>query len=335
MTKSAFSSFLISFAVFPLIVMWVFPHLVSSVSRRQYNQLELPSGTYGPETLVFDCNGEGPYTGVSDGRILKWHGSEVGWKDFAVTSPLRTSRLCDGSSDTSAEHVCGRPLGLKFNQATCDLYIADAYFGLLVVGRKGGLARQLATSAEGVPFLFANALDIDQKTGAVYFTDTSTRFRRWEFGIAMESGDNTGRLMRYDPKTKKVKVLLKHLFFSNGVALSRNSSFLLVTETNANRVLRFWLEGPRSQTRDVFAKLDGCPDNIERNPKGEFWVAQNPKFDSIGTPLQTNISALKLDEEGKVLRVLNEEFGSLSDVIEKDDCMWLGSVLQSHVGMIL
>ena len=89
MTKSAFSSFLISFAVFPLIVMWVFPQLVSSVSRRQYNQLELPSGTYGPETLVFDCDGEGPYTGVSDGRILKWHGSEVGWKDFAVTSPLR------------------------------------------------------------------------------------------------------------------------------------------------------------------------------------------------------------------------------------------------------
>lgn len=92
---------------------------------------------------------------------------------------IRTSRLCDGLSDTSAEHVCGRPLGLKFNQATCDLYIADAYFGLLVVGRKGGLARQLATSAEGIPFLFANALDIDQKTGTVYFTDTSTRFRRW------------------------------------------------------------------------------------------------------------------------------------------------------------
>ncbi|RVW51353.1 Protein strictosidine synthase-like 10 [Vitis vinifera] len=286
MTKSAFSSFLISFAVFPLIVMWVFPQLVSSVSRRQYNQLELPSGTYGPETLVFDCNGEGPYTGVSDGRILKWHGSEVGWKDFAVTSPLRYMldfSTCDGLSDTSAEHVCGRPLGLKFNQATCDLYIADAYFGLLVVGRKGGLARQLATSAEGIHFYL----------------------RMPEFGIAMESGDNTGRLMRYDPKTKKVK------------------GFKVL----AGRA--------RSQTRDVFAKLDGCPDNIERNPKGEFWVAQNPKFDSIGTPLQTNISALKLDEEGKVLRVLNEEFGSLSDVIEKDDCMWLGSVLQSHVGMIL
>lgn len=91
----------------------------------------------------------------------------------------RTSELCDGLSDAKFEHVCGRPLGLKFNERTCDLYIADAYFGLLVVGHKGGLARQLVSSAEGIPFLFANALDIDQKTGSVYFTDTSTRYRRW------------------------------------------------------------------------------------------------------------------------------------------------------------
>ena len=148
----------------------------------------------------------------------------------------------------------------------------------------------------------------------------------------MESGDNTGRLMEYDPKTKKVKVLLKKLFFANGVALSKNSSFLLVTETTANRVLRLWL---RSKTSDVFAKLDGCPDNIERNPNGEFWVAQNPTLNSLGTPLQTNISAVKLDEEGKVLQVLNQEFGSLSDVVEKDDKMWLGSVLESYAGIIL
>ena len=91
----------------------------------------------------------------------------------------RTSRLCDGVSEPKYEHICGRPLGLKFNKESCDLYIADAYFGLLVVGRKGGLARQLASSAEGIPFLFTNALDIDQKTGTVYFTDTSTRYQRW------------------------------------------------------------------------------------------------------------------------------------------------------------
>lgn len=88
MDKSPFSSFLISFIVFHIAVLFVFPYLVSSVSHRQFNVLELPLGSYGPETLVFDCNGKGPYTGVSDGRILKWHGSKAGWKNFAVTSPL-------------------------------------------------------------------------------------------------------------------------------------------------------------------------------------------------------------------------------------------------------
>lgn len=41
----------------------------------------------GPESLVFDPNGEGPYTGVADGRIVKWNGVE--WVEFAFTSSKR------------------------------------------------------------------------------------------------------------------------------------------------------------------------------------------------------------------------------------------------------
>ena len=77
------------------------------------------------------------------------------------------------------EQVYGRPLGPNFNEAICELYIANAYFGLIVVGRNGGVAKQLAISAEGVLFWFTNALDIDQNTGIVYFTDTNTVFPRW------------------------------------------------------------------------------------------------------------------------------------------------------------
>lgn len=47
------------------------------------------TGAVGPESLVFDRNGEGPYTGVADGRILKWEGEERGWTEFAVTSSNR------------------------------------------------------------------------------------------------------------------------------------------------------------------------------------------------------------------------------------------------------
>ncbi|GKB49691.1 six-bladed beta-propeller, TolB-like protein, partial [Tanacetum coccineum] len=53
----------------------------------------------GPESVAFDLGGEGPYVTVADGRILKWHGSNIGFLDFAYTSPNRTKELCDGTND--------------------------------------------------------------------------------------------------------------------------------------------------------------------------------------------------------------------------------------------
>lgn len=75
------------------------------------------------------------------------------------------------------EHICGRPLGLRFDRNTGDLYIADAYLGLLKVGPEGGLATSLATEAEGMPLRFTNDLDIDDE-GNVYFTDSSSKYER-------------------------------------------------------------------------------------------------------------------------------------------------------------
>lgn len=75
------------------------------------------------------------------------------------------------------EHICGRPLGLRFDKKSGDLYIADAYLGLMKVGPEGGLATSLTTEAEGVLFGFTNDLDIDEE-GNVYFTDSSTQYQR-------------------------------------------------------------------------------------------------------------------------------------------------------------
>ena len=60
-----------------------------------------------------------------------------------------------------------RGLGLSFNSLTGDLYIADAFLALLVVGKNGGLATQLATIAERVPFNFLHGLDVDRLPGLV------------------------------------------------------------------------------------------------------------------------------------------------------------------------
>jgi len=93
------------------------------------------------------------------------------------------SELCNPKASATpfsyveTEDICGRPLGLRFDKKTGDLYIADAYFGLMKVGPQGGFATSLATEAEGVPFRFTNDVDVDTE-GNVYFTDSSTKYQR-------------------------------------------------------------------------------------------------------------------------------------------------------------
>ncbi|KAF5189326.1 Strictosidine synthase, partial [Thalictrum thalictroides] len=273
--------------------------------------------------MAFDCNGEGPYTGVAGGIIYKWQNNTRSWTEFAVTAHNRR-RDCDGS--TFREPICGRPLGLQFNKRTCELYIADAYFGLMKVGRNGGVATQLASSAEGRPFRFTNALDIDQETGVVYFTDSSTRFQRRDHLRIAANGDSTGRLMTYDPVSRKVTVLLKGLSFANGVALSKDRDYVLVAETSRQLIQRYWLKGLQATTHEVFAQVPGSPDNIKINDRGQFWVALNngrsfPSFID-------DIVAVRLDEHGRILerRHGNGFMQSISEVKEIRGTLFVGSV---------
>lgn len=95
----------------------------------------------------------------------------------------RSEKLCAKGTDSTTkkqwkvEKRCGRPLGLRFDKESGDLYIADAYYGVLVVGPEGGIATPLATHVEGKPILFANDLDI-HSNGSIFFTDTSKRYNR-------------------------------------------------------------------------------------------------------------------------------------------------------------
>lgn len=75
------------------------------------------------------------------------------------------------------EHICGRPLGVKFHKKTGDLWIADAYFGIMKVGPEGGQAESVVSEIDGIPMMFANDLDFDED-GILYFTDSSTRWHR-------------------------------------------------------------------------------------------------------------------------------------------------------------
>ncbi|OVA08765.1 Electron transfer flavoprotein-ubiquinone oxidoreductase [Macleaya cordata] len=260
-------------------------------SRLGYGKLEFVNEVYGPESLEFDRLGRGPYTGLADGRVVRWMGEGIGWETFAIVTPNWSEKLCANGVDSTMEkqskleHRCGRPLGLRFDRKTGDLYIADAYYGLLVVGPEGGLATPLATHVEGKPILFANDLDI-HTNGSIFFTDTSKRHNRLNHFFILLEGEATGRLLRYDPPTKTTHIVMDGLAFPNGVQLSKDESFLLFTETTNCRLMKYWLEGPKTGNVDVLADLPGFPDNVRLNEKGQFWVA----IDCCRTPAQEILS---------------------------------------------
>jgi hypothetical protein len=53
------------------------------VGQHQVQPMRIGPPAFGPESLAFDNRGDGPYTGVSNGRVLLWSGTRRGWTEFA------------------------------------------------------------------------------------------------------------------------------------------------------------------------------------------------------------------------------------------------------------
>ncbi|CAN6325255.1 unnamed protein product [Urochloa humidicola] len=303
--------------------------------------LPLPDGVTGAESLAFDRRGQGPYAGVSDGRVLKWGGNAAGWTTFAHGANYRKIPLCTASVVPleETESICGRPLGLQFYAKTGDLYIADAYHGLLRVGPGGGEAEVLATKADddGAAFHFVNGVDVDQATGDVYFTDSSATYpRRFNTEIMMNA-DATGRLLRYDARARRVSVLRSGLPYPNGVAVSADRTHVVVAHTVPAQAFRYWLKGPKAGEYELMADLPGYPDNVRRDARGGYWVALNQEKARIDAPAAAvkHLVGVRLNADGVEVEELTAAKGvTLSDVAEKDGQLWLGSVELDYVGLV-
>ncbi|XP_028763618.1 protein STRICTOSIDINE SYNTHASE-LIKE 11-like [Neltuma alba] len=308
---------------------------MGSGGQRIVRRMDLPSPVTGPESIAFDSIGGGPYTGGSDGRIFKFENGA--FVEFAYTSPIRNKTLCDGIAGFSAlQETCGRPLGLGFHEGTQEWYVADAYQGLVKVPSFGGRPTQVVTSVQCRPFRFLDALDIDPSTGIVYFTEASSRYQLKDMQALLSSGDSSGSLLSYDPRTGQTKVLLGNLALPGGVAVSRDSSFLLVTEFLANRVQRFWLTGPGQNRSELFLQLAGRPDNIKRNSGGEFWIAVNTP---LGPPTTTAFLplAVRVNAAGFILQIvpLTQIYGNqeVSEVQEHNGALYSGSLLAPYAAI--
>ena len=68
---------------------------IKTTDTRWSYRLPLLDGVTGAESLAFSGK-DGLYTGVSDGRILKWGGNAVGWSTFAYNSNYRLVHKING-----------------------------------------------------------------------------------------------------------------------------------------------------------------------------------------------------------------------------------------------
>ena len=290
----------------------------------------------GPAPEHVACDNSGVlYTALDGGAVLR-RASSGEWNQLGTTE--------------------GRPLGLRPDDQG-GLWIADSIKGLLHMTAEG-VVSVLADKIGDEPLRFVDDLDVEQN-GHIWFSDASQRFDYRQVALDFFEGSRTGRLLRYDPMTQRVDVMMDGLFFANGVTLGPGDEYVLVNETGMGRVHRLWLKGARTGEQEVFVDaLPGAPDNIRFDGVDTFWIAMpslRASIDALASlpRLRAVLSLLPLplldaaaqpasfvigvNLEGEVIHNLQDQsnpFNYITGATACGDTLYLGSLRTQAVGML-
>ncbi|AIS12414.1 gluconolactonase [Pseudomonas chlororaphis subsp. aurantiaca] len=290
----------------------------------------------GPEALLLEDGSL--ISGLHDGRVIR--------------------TALDGSALQVLANTGGRPLGLA-RHPDGRLIIADAVKGLLALDANGQLST-LTTSANGLPFGFTDDVAVDAAGRYAYFSDATSRWGYGQDGEAVIEHGGDGRLLRYDFQSGQTEQLLDGLEFANGIALGPQEAYVLVNETGAYRISRYWLSGAKAGTHDLFIdNLPGLPDNLSFNGQGRFWVAlyapRNVLLDGtapyplvrkmivramtlLPKPVEKRGFVLGLDTQGQVIANLQDasagNYAPITTVREYGDALYFGSLTATHMARL-
>ncbi|WP_083865394.1 SMP-30/gluconolactonase/LRE family protein [Nocardia brevicatena] len=295
-------------------------------------RIELPAA--GPEDVVITPDGR-LVTGLDDGSLVS-----VDPTDGDIRTLVNTG---------------GRPLGLHADPDG-SLLVCDFARGLLRLDPSGELT-VLADEVDGKPLLFASNVT-RAADGTIYLSSSSRRYPLDKYMGDLLEHSGTGSLLRLDA-SGTVRTLVDGLYFANGVAISPDGSAVVVAETGAYRVTRYWLTGPRAGTTDLLAEnLPGFPDNIAVGSDGLLWITlpgpRNPMMDTLfplpgflrrlvwalperlqPAPPRT-VWVLAVDFEGTLvhdLQVEGDDFAMVTGVAERDGTLYLGSLSESALAV--
>ncbi|XP_010550491.1 PREDICTED: protein STRICTOSIDINE SYNTHASE-LIKE 5-like [Tarenaya hassleriana] len=206
----------------------------------------------GPEEIAYHPESGLIYTGCVDGWVKR-----VRLNDSVVDDWVNTG---------------GRPLGIAFGPQG-EVIVADADKGLLNISKDGSRTELVTEEAEGVRFKLTDGVDVGED-GVIYFTDASYRYSLKEFMMDILEGKPNGRLLSHDPSTKTTTVLLRDLYFANGISLSPDQTHLIFCETPLRRCSKYHIRGEKRGEVEIFVEgLPGLPDNIRHDREGHYWIA--------------------------------------------------------------
>ena len=301
----------------------------------------------GPEDVILDRQGR-LYGGVRQGWILRFSG-----KNFEHREVF--------------SRPGGRPLGMAFD-ADDNLIVCIGGMGLYGIKPSGESYRITDETNrswnkinDDSRLRLADDCDI-APDGKIYFSEATIRYEMHSWAVDGLEGRGNGRMICYDPKSKKTETVVKDIVFPNGVCVSHDGKSVLFAQTWLCRIQRLWIEGPRKgQVETVVDKLPGYPDNINRASDGNYWLAlvgmRTPSYDlCLRMPdfrsrmvkrvapdewLYPNINngcVCKFSDQGDVLESLwdpgGESHPTITSMREDHGYLYLGGLYNNRVGRV-
>ena len=147
--------------------------------------------------------------------------------------------------------------------------------------------------------------------------------------------------------------VLENLYFANGLTATLDGSALVFAETQARRLSKYWLTGPKAGTVTPLAEhLSAMPDNISTGSTGLIWVAMvsevNAAADALAPrapwlrklvwalpdrfqpQIAPEVYAVAFDPDSGAavagLRMKRPDFGVVTGLVEHQGRLWMSSI---------
>jgi sugar lactone lactonase YvrE len=283
----------------------------------------------GPEDVVVDAAGQ-IWTGLEDGRILR-------------IAP-------ESGQPAVVADTGGRPLGLHVARDGRVL-VCDSHRGLLALDPATGTLDVLVESVDGRRLKFCSNVT-ETTDGTIYFTESTSDFHFEHFTAPIVEARGRGGLFRLNTDGT-VTTVVDGLYFANGVTPTADGSALVFAETQARRLSKYWLAGPKAGSVTPLAvNLPGMPDNLSTGADGRIWTAMVSEAnaalewllprapiirklvwrlpDRLQPQINPEIWAVAFDPDNGApvagLRTKHPDFGAVTGLVEAAGKLWMGTI---------